>query len=399
MLAQTNKTLNVLDIGTSKVTSVIARFVDNKFEILGVGNHSSGGIRHGVISDVKMARSAIASAVYEAEKMAGRNADKVIINVSNPLIKSRTITIRTDFGGNQILPSDLRKLRNIVFSKIDITKDEILSYKVLKHDLDEMKGISDPEFMFANLLVSYVHIVTVPVKYLINMGSCLLGCQLKIGNFILSSEASASVCLDDSEKVEGCVLIDIGGGNADYIVYKNKKVLECGVIPLGGINITRDIAECFSISFAEAEKIKVLHGGLERLGVVEGNIIEIKGTNKIVNTHVLNKVIRARFLEVMNFVMKRLREKKQYRTCLNKIVFTGGGSKLSGLVEFIDQKYKASARVGAPNNIKIEGGFSEDPVFSTSLGLIKSSVVKRDYGFRHESSKIKKAIEWLKQNF
>ena len=395
MLAQTSKTLNVLDIGTSKVTSIIARSVDNKFEVLGVGNHSSSGIRHGVISDVKMARATIASAVYEAEKMAGKNADKVMINVSNPLIKSRTITIRTDFGGNQILPSDLRKLKNIVFSKIDLTKDEVLSYKVLKHDLDEMKGISDPEFMFANLLISYVHIVTIPVKYLINMGSCLLGCQLKISNFVLSSEASASVCLSDSEKIEGCVLIDIGGGNADYVVYKNKKVLECGVVPLGGINITRDIAECFSISFTEAEKIKITHGGL---GASEGKIIE-SGTDKNVNTHTLNKVVTARFSEIMNFVMKRLREKKQYRTCLNKIVFTGGTSKLLGLTEFVEEKHKAVVRVAVPNNINIEGGFSQDPIFSTSLGLIKNSGVKREYGFRHESSKIKRAIEWLKQNF
>lgn len=399
MLTQTNKTLNVLDVGTSKVTCIIARFVDNKFEILGVGNHSSAGIRHGVISDVKMARSSIASAVYEAEKMAKRNADKVVVNVSNPLIKSRSITIRTDFGGNQILPSDLSRLKNIIFSKIDLTKDEVLSYKVLKHDLDEMKGISDPEFMFANLLVSYVHIVTVPVKYLINMGSCLLGCQLKVGNFVLSSEASANVCLEDSEKREGCVLIDIGAGSADYIVYKNKKILECGVIPLGGMNITRDIAECFSLPISEAEKIKVTHGSLKILNTGEEKVIEIKGTSKAVNNQVLNKVIMARFLEIMNFVMKRLREKKQNRVCLNKMVFTGGSSKFPGLSEFVEQKYKASARVGSPMNINIEGGFSDDPIFSTSLGLIRGAIIKRDYGFRHETSKIKKAIEWLKQNF
>ncbi len=399
MLTQSSKVLNVLDIGTSKVTCIIVRFVDNKFEVLGVGNHSSGGIRHGVISDVKMARSAIASAVYEAEKSAGRSADKVVVNVSNPLINSRMLTIRTDFGGNQILPLDLKKLKNIVFSKIDLNKDEILSYKVLKHDLDEMKGISDPEFMFANLLVSYVQIITVPVKYLINMGSCLLGCQLKVGSFILSSEASASVCLEDSEKAEGCVLIDIGGGNSDYVVYKNKKMLDCGVVPLGGVNITKDIASCFSVSFEMAEKIKTLHGNLSRLGVGEDNVINIKGLNKTINHNILTKVISARFEEIMSFIMKRLKEKKQYRSCLNKIIFTGGSSKLSGLVEFVDHKYDAVSRVGVHNNLDIDNEFLQDPSFSTSLGLIKNSVVKREYGFRHEASKFKKAIEWLKQNF
>jgi len=403
MFTSIKKTTAVLDIGSSKIVSMVVRPLDNDFEIIGVGNVLSEGIKHGVINDVKLARSAIASAVYEAEKMSEQAIDKVIVNVSNSLTKSIIITIKTDFSGNQILPSDLKKLKEIAFKKIDLSKNEVLVYKILKHDLDEMKDIIDPEFMFANLLVSYIYIVTIPIKYLINISSSLLGCQLKISNFMISSEASGISCLKESETTAGCVLIDIGGGNADYVVYKERKIIEAGGVPLGGINITRDIAEYFSVTFEEAEKLKILHSGLKNVHPEEEKNVEIRATNgsalKQINKQMLNKVVMARVSEIIEFVMIRLREKKQHRACLSRIVLTGGTSKLNNLVPFIEEKYKISARIGIPNNAIIKNGFAEDPAFSTILGLIKNSANKgKDY-LGYETSKVKKALSWLKQNF
>lgn len=398
MFVSNNKTVAVLDIGSSKIVTLIANVSEDEFEIIGSGNHAAEGIRNGVVSDVKLARASIASSVYEAEKLSGKNIDRVVVNVSNPLLRSRTITIKTNFGGNQILPSDIQKLKSIVLNKIDLAKNEVLSYKVLKYDLDEMKDISDPEFMFANLLTAYAHVMTVPLKYLVNMGSCLLGCQLKIKSFVPSSRASAEACLTEEEKKEGCVLIDIGAGCSDYVAYKNKQIVGCGVIPIGGSNITRDIAEYFSTSFDDAEKIKLLHGGLKRIPSEESKIIESKSSKKI-NNQTLNRVIIARFSETMDFVMERLKEKKQNRTCLNRVVFTGGCSKLSGMLEFVTDKYRLNARIGVPNAVSIENGFSEDPSFATAVGLLKSSSGKATKTFRHNHSKVKRVLLWLKQNF
>ena len=362
MFVSNNKTVAVLDIGSSKITTIIASVYDDEFEIIGSGNYLSEGIRNGEISDVKRARATIASSVYEAEKLSGKNIDKVIVSVSNPLLRSRTITIKTNFGGNQILPSDIKKLKSMVLSKIDLTKNEVLSYKVLKYDLDDMKDIVDPEFMFANLLTAYAHVTTVPLKHLVNMGSCLLGCQLKIGNFVPSSKASAEACLTEEEKREGCVLIDIGAGCSDYIAYKNKQIVGCGVVPIGGANITKDIAEYFSIDLDSAEKIKLLHGGLTKTLSEDKRTIETK-TSKQINSQTLNRVVIARFSEIMGFLMERLKEKKQNRSCLSRVVFTGGCSKISGMLEFIEEKYKLNARVAGPSSIKTENGFSEDSSF------------------------------------
>ena len=404
MFTSINNTIAVLDVGSSKIASLILQRSSSGFEILGVGNCASAGIEHGVIRDAKLARSAIACSVYEAEKMAKRNVDTVIVNVSNSLIKSNLITIQTNFGGNQILPADLKKIRSIVFDKIDLSKNEVLSYKILKHDLDEMKAVSDPEFMFANILTSYVHIVTVPVKYLIGIGSCLLGCQLKVGEFMLSSEAAGNSCLSEEEMAEGCVLIDIGAGSADYAVYRDKQIIECGTIPFGGIDITRDIASYFSIKFDEAEKLKTLYGELKNLRTEERKNIEIKRheakDNKQIDAAILNKVIIARVSEILGFVIQRVKEKKQSRACLNKIIFTGGSSKLVGLVSFVEEKFKIPARAGMPDNIIIENGFSRDPIFSTAMGLIGGSNFEEEQKFfKHGTSKFKKALIWLKQNF
>lgn len=378
--------------------SIIANIYDDELEIIGSGNHESEGIRNGAVSNVKLARATIASSVYEAEKLSGKNVDKVIVNVSNPLLRSRTIAIKTSFGGNQILPSDIKKLKAMVLSKIDLTKNEVLSYKVLKYDLDEMKDIADPEFMFANLLTAYAHITTVPLKHLVNMGTCLLGCQLKIDNFVPSSKASAESCLTEEEKREGCVLVDIGAGCSDYIFYKNKQMVGCGVVPIGGANITKDIAEYFSVDLGSAEKIKLLHGGLISTLSEDRRTIEASASKKI-NNQTLNRVIVARFSEIMDFLMERLREKKQNKPCLSRVVFTGGCSKISGMLEFVEEKYKLNARIARPSSIKAENGFSEDPSFSTALGLLKSYSEKTKKPPSYDRSKIKSALLWLKQNF
>jgi cell division protein FtsA len=405
MFSENHKVVVVIDIGGSKVVSIIAKTSSNgSVDILGVGNIASEGIKNGAIYDIKTLRTVIASSVYEAEQRAARNIDTVIVNISSPLMKTSLIKVVNKFGGKQVLSNDLKKTVNAALSKIDLSKYEILYHSVLGYDLDEMVGLKDPEFMFANKLVSYINVITVPVKYLINLSGCLLGCQLKISDFVVSSYASALVCADDFERAKGCIVVDIGGDTLDYVVIKDNKIMDSGVVPLGGKIITRDIANYFSMDFVEAEKIKILHGNLCYFTSDEEKTIEVVSISnqeepKKINNELLNKVIKSRFKEIVDIFIKKIKEKALDKECKDNIIFTGGSSQFVGLEEFLNEQFKLKAKKGLPVNVKLSSELELSADFSTSCGLIKYSMCKHDNNLRERKYSVKKAFSWLKQNF
>jgi|GEM_PF-1416698 len=403
MFAQNSSIIAALDIGTSKTVVLVAEKGIGGISIIGIGQSKSIGVSNGVIKDQKALRSLISSAVYEAEKMARRNIDRVAVSFSNPLMCSNSMTIRTNFGGGQILPSDIKRIKRIVFDRIDMSKNEVLSYNVISHDLDGIKNVQDPEFMFANLLTSYIHIVTIPVQYLVDIGTCLLRCQLKINQFILSSEASGNSCLTIEEAESGCVLIDMGSGCSDYAVYKGKKIIFCGAVPFGGNAITKDIASYFALSFDEAEELKIAYGEVKTPHRTEKRFVEIKRENsadiKQIDLELLSRVITARVSEILELIMQKIKEKRQNRSCFNKIVITGGSSQIKAIIPFVESKYGLGARVGAPNNSILYKNLYENPAFSTVLGLIHGSQFENNVSFfRRGITNLKHILSWLKES-
>jgi len=401
MFTTSRKTAAILDIGSSKVVAVIVEKENNRLSVLGIGESKSFGIKNSIIVNNKLLSLAISNAVYEAEKAAKKNVDSVVVNVSNIFINSTLFTVRSSFAGRQIDPRDIKKIKNIVFSKVDVSKNEILKYQILKHDLDDMKNVVDPEFMFANLLVSYVHLVTIPLKYLVGLGAVLLSCQLKVSKFVLSSEASASVCLTSEERQGGCVFIDIGAGVSDYSVYDKGDMAMCGSVPLAGGNITKDVANYFSIGFADAEKLKENRIDISKNYNKEFVVLtQIDSKDLKLDLGLLNKIVAARIYEIIEIILKKAQEKKQLRHCLNKIVITGGSSKIKGLQDFITKKTGIPVRIATPQYAASTFSKMADPAYSTTLGLVrKINFLDDEIVQGYKGRGLKRFLLWIKQNF
>lgn len=398
MFSENKKIIAAIDIGNSKIASMIAKLSpDGTISILGVGNKASEGMQHSVISDVKLARTAIASSIYEAELAAGQNVDAVIVNISSHLIKSNLVKVTTKLNGKQVLASDLEKAADAAIRNVDLSKYEILDNSLLYHDLDNMENIKDPEFMFANTLTSYASMVTVPVKFLINLSTCLLGCQLKVSDFIIGSYASALVCASDEERENGCIVVDIGGDLLEYITIKHNKIMDCGAIPLAGKAITKDIANYFSISFFEAERIKTLHSTLYDFAYDEERAIDASGAGTNISNVLLNQVVRARFEEIISMFMDNITKKKINKECFDNIIFTGGSSNFAGIEDFVKNRFGVKIRKESPKHINISEDFDLNASFSATLGLIKYHTAR--YKSNDGDFSLRKVFSWLKQNF
>lgn len=403
MFFKNNKIISVLDIGSTKIVCIIAKITKKGVEVISVGSNASEGIRCGIVADVKLFRTRVAAAVHEAEQKAKKHIDIATINLANPLIKSHFTKVVTQFNGKQILIQDLTRIERKALGKVDVTKNDILYSATLWHDVDEMTEIFDPEFMFANTMVSYLNFVTIPVKYIINLTSSLLGCQIKISNMYMNAYAAAISCASEDEMKEGCIVADIGGETLDYAIIKNNTVVDIGCIPFGGKIITSDIASYFNISIKEAEKAKILHGQLfdfaHDADLVK--VVDDHDHDKQIRKADLNEVISARFEEIISVFLSKI---SKHMHIANSIIFTGGSSKIIGLQDFIQRNFNLSSRIGAPIYVHVSGDESDietDPTMSVALGLLKLSTSEAHAKSitKNKRPSVGKALSWLKDNF
>ena len=297
---------------------------------------------------------------------------------------------KTNLKGRQVSKGDLKDISNKTLLQETFPDYLAVHSFQICYDVDTQRAVYNPEYMFANTLTSYSSVVAIPKSYLNFVTKCLNRAHLVPEYFVISSYASSLAM--DFKDLKDFILVDIGAEASDIIVFDNNSTaIWAGTVPLGGSNITKDIRSCFSVNFDEAERLKILYGRLGRteLGVRNSNP-EIG--NKI-DVVMLNKIITARTEEIIEIILNKI--PFEYR--LNRIVLTGGGSKLVGMEDFVSDTFNCHAsmidHVSAPcppNFIR------NDPIFSTCLGLIK--FYSMELGKRNVLS-FKKILHWMWESF
>jgi cell division protein FtsA len=378
-----NNIYTALDIGSSKISCAIFEIISKgeDIKLLGTSIKSSAGIRSGVVDNITEATATISHAIYEAEKQAGTSSKKVIVNVSHPFISSRLAITDSQFGGRQILPKTLKDIADKVLYSAHQSKHSVLHFAPAYYDVDTIKNVAEPEYMFASNLRSYHSIISVPVKTLDPLKRCLRDLHLIPIQFVASSYASSfSLAL---EGVQNFISIDIGDGTSDVAVFGNSSaILWAGTVPIGGEAITRDIMECFSISYEEAEKMKILYGNLSQN--------QTEKSSPTIDVSLLNNIISARLEEILEIIFSRIPEEYHMQT----IFLTGGVAKTLGIVEFISRKFDVRANlIIAPN---LDDKLRDDPALSTTNGLITHYLKEST---RKQSFSAKQVLEWLWENF
>lgn len=257
------KSIVGLDIGTSKVVALVAE-IDNYGDthIVGIGEAKSQGIDKGSVTKLDSASKAIQKALKEAEEMSGHRIDGVFISISGVHIKSQnekdTISISPQ-------PSDVDEqiVERLLERAVAKAKEE--SYDILhtiprNFILDDQEGILDPIGLAGSRLECDVHIIKAGVSLLRNVERTVSVAGYKLFGKVFAGLASAESSLTEEEKLEGVLLIDIGHSVTNFVLYHNGQPAVSGTVPIGGYNITRDLAHFLKISTEEAERIKLESG-------------------------------------------------------------------------------------------------------------------------------------------
>ncbi|MCB0350331.1 MAG: cell division protein FtsA [Bdellovibrionales bacterium] len=374
-----------LDIGTTKVAFVIASASSNGLEILGLGQATHMGVRHGVVVNIEATTEAIKKAREEAELMSGLRAEKVWFSVGGTHIQSFDSNGMVAVRNREVTKEDIERVVEAA-KAIAIPSDrQVLHVLPKDFKLDGQEGIADPRGMSGVRLEASVHIITGNRAIIQNAVRCVERANLEISGLVLTQLASSLAVLSSDEKNLGVSVIDIGGGTCEIITYLRNSVTHTACIPVGGNNFTHDVALGLRTTQINAEAIKHKEGYALPDMAGDDESIEVESVGgrspRTVARSSLCRVLEARAEETLKLIQKEIENKGFVGKLGSGIVITGGGAELRGLVEMGDFIFDMPVRLGLPVRAgglaDIVGGAS----FSTVVGLL-------NYGYEKERHEI-----------
>ncbi|WP_343189224.1 cell division protein FtsA [Buchnera aphidicola (Chaitoregma tattakana)] len=387
-----------IEIGHNKIVTLIGKIYNNNIKIVGVGKIKSKGINKKGIYDLESINRCIKKSINKAEKMAQYKIQSAYLSISHKKIKCHNEIGIIPISGKEVKKKDID---NVIYSakSIKINNEHVILHVIpQEYSIDKRTGIKNPIGLSGMRMKGRVHLITCHKEIYNNIKKSIEKCKIKVKELIFSGIASSEAVLTHEEKKLGVCMIDIGSHSIDLSVYYNGYTIYNHVIPYASSLVTNDIAYAFSISYKQAEKIKINYGCttipiLEKIN--NNNVLDKKG-NVIKNITIqsLIDVIEPRYIELLNIVKSKIIkiQKKIYKNTgkeveLKKgIVITGGGSKIKFLKHCAQKIFFTTVRIAKPKNVIDKYKNIYDPIYSTSIGVLK--YVKKNSLFIKNSKNI-----------
>lgn len=389
-----------LEIGTSKVCAVVGEMNDEgNLNIVGVGQARSRGVRKGEIVDPQQAEDDVRKAIAEAEKMADVEIRSVYLGVTGAHIRGFN-----NRGVHPVVSADREisedDMGDVIKNAkaINLPNENTVLHAIRQHFLvDGQDGVTNPVGMLGSRLEVDMHVVHGNFNRLQNAIRLVKGMQLDVDEVVFSGMASSLALLTNEQKEMGALVIDLGGGTTDYVVYVDGVVKHTGVIAVGGDHVSHDLAVGLKVPLSRAEQLKLEHGGAFVDESVKGRVMAI--TNEVglpfkeVNIENLRRIMALRLEEIFELVAQDV-AKAGLTDYLRAGVFLSGGlARVPQMAELAETIFDLPVTVGKTNSISGLRSALDQPEFATAIGLVKFGSYK--HRRRDEKSPISKGVKGI----
>ncbi len=373
-----------VDIGTTKICTVVGEVNPDGIDIVGVGTHPSVGLRKGVVVNIESTVDSIKKAIEEAELMAGCEITAVYAGIAGGHIKGFNSHGIVAVKGEEVVDKDIDRVIDAARAVAIPPDREVIHVLPQEFIVDDQNGIQDPRGMSAVRLEAKIHIVTGAVTSAHNIVKCANRAGLDVSDIVLQSLASSEAVLNREEKDLGAALIDFGGGTTDLAVFKGKSIKHTSVLALGGNNLTNDISVGLRTPMGEAEKIKIKYGTCLTSIIGKDETIEIAGVGgrkpRTLSRQILSEILEPRVEEIFTLINREVYRAGMEETITSGVVVTGGSSLLEGVVDIAESVFNLPTRIGRPAGIRGLVDVVNNPMYATAVGLVL-------YGARSEPRK------------
>jgi len=399
-----------LDIGTSKVVAAVAEILpDGGFQVIGLGQARSEGLRKGVVVNIEATVRSIRAALEEAELMAACRITDVYIGIAGSHIRGINSSGMVAIKDREVAAADVERVLETARAVHIPTDQQVLHVLTQEFIVDGQEDIREPIGMSGVRLEVRVHIVTGAVSAAQNVVKCVRRCGLEVQDLILQPLASSLSVLTADERELGVALIDIGGGTTDITVFTAGAIRHTAVIPIAGDQITNDIAMALRTPIPEAEELKIGHGMAKEVLADAGERIEIAGIgdrpSRLLSRQALAAVIEPRVEELFTIAQRVIRESGFEDKLASGIVLTGGSSLLPGIAELAEDVFLRPARTGWPAYSGPLADVVRSPRHATVMGLLAEAYAQRQRGRKLVAQggsfkgTVRRMREWIVGNF
>ncbi len=370
-----SRPLLAIDIGSSKVSVVIAEQKDDTISIIGSGVARSQGVRKGTITNIELTSRSIRQALSDAKRVAGTASAKAIISISGAYTRSINSSGIVNIPQQEIGIKEINRVMQTALYNANIPNEyEVLHVLPYNFKVDEQEFIEDPFGMNASRLEVDTHIITTQKSNLSNLKKAVKSAGVDIENVVLAGYASAISVLNSDEKELGVCVIDMGASTCEMVIHSGNSLRFNTFLAVGSNHITNDLSMALHTPLGVAEKIKLEYGSLKTPSneLIEIPIIGDETQKHEISLEIVYNVIQARVQETLMILAKELEKSNLKEQIGAGIVLTGGMTKLDGIRELAMAIFdNMPVRIARPRQLEGDFGPLNDPAFATVLGLLE----------------------------
>ncbi len=373
-MAKNDQIIVGLDVGTTKICAIVGKITAEGIEIIGIGTNPSEGLRKGVVVNIDSTVDSIKKAVHEAELMSGTDIKAVVTGIAGAHIKGFNSHGIIGVKDREVSSKDVEKVLEAAKAVAIPMDREVIHTMAQEFIIDDQDGIKDPVGMSGVRLEVKVHIVTAAVASAQNIVRSCNRAGLEVYDIALQQIASSAAVLTPEERELGVMVIDIGGGTTDIAVFTNGSICYTASLPLGGNQLTSDIAIGLRTPVTAAEKIKKQYGCAMISLIGQNDTIEVPSLGgrppRVLSRQILGEIIEPRVEEILELVKRELYKSGFHDQVVSGVVLTGGSSLMPGVEELAESVFEMQARSGIPQHVGGLLDIVKSPIYATGVGLL-----------------------------
>jgi cell division protein FtsA len=367
-----------LEIGTSKVCAVVGEAnAEGTLNIIGLGQSRSRGVRKGEIADIPQAEDDVRNAIVEAEQMADVEIRSVFLGVTGGHMRGFN-----NRGVHPVVSADREisedDVQDVIKNAkaINLPTENSVIHAIRQHFfVDGQDGVGNPVGMLGSKLEVDVHVVHGMTNRLQNSIRLVKGLQLEVEDIVFNGLASSLALLTGEQKELGALVIDIGGGTTNFVVYADGVIKHTGAIAVGGDHVSNDLAYGLKVPLSRAEKLKLEHGSAFFSPECKGRTVTI--TNelglvlKVVNLEHLRQIMSLRLEEIFQLIAQDLEQAGLADYLRAGVFLCGGGARIPDIAQLAEQVLQMPVSPAQTQSISGLKSALDQPEFVTAIGLAK----------------------------
>ena len=382
---QSNDVIAAIDVGTTKICTIVARKVNGQFpEVIAHSVVPCSGLKKGNVENINLTAEAIRESIYAVKSKTDLPVRSAYVGITGSHVSFENKVDYFDSVGAKgvITDEEVRSIPDLVTSGVESYGKEVIHALPRTYRVDGHNGISDPTGMHASGLEVSAHVVMAGSSFVRDLDSAVTSAGVQVKGMVLEPLASSEAILTQKERDKGASIVDIGGGTTDIVSFKKGTINYTSVIPVGGFQFTNDIAVTYNTTYHDAEQAKLKYASTEPASVDmrEELSLPVLNSNSVASVYrrALCQLMRERTLELIRLIDLKLQQAGVRQDSAAQIVMTGGASTMPGFFEMAEQYIpNCSIRMGAPNHLSGMSTELEAPAYSTGVGILL-------YGFRQE---------------